>query len=101
MEFINFERLEEIKFFLKFFLFFLIVPATAWWCSLVVRICTPNKDDEDDNCCPHCHIHIDDPDLQPVYSSKPDPQPDLSGGGMAIPPMKIPKREELYETLER
>lgn len=94
MEYVNWERFEEIKFFLKFFLFFLTVPATAWWCGLVVRLCTPKNDE--DNCCPHCHIHIDDPDPQPIYAPKPDPQPDLSGGGMAVPPMKIPEREKEY-----
>ena len=98
MEYVNFERLEEIKYFLKFFLFFLTVPAVAWWCGLVIRLCTP-KDDED-NCCPHCHIHIDDePDPQPTHVTKPDPMP--PSGGMAIPPMKIPSREREYDYLDR
>ena len=92
MEYVNFERLEEIKYFLKFFLFFLTVPAVAWWCGLVVRLCTP-KDDED-NCCPHCHIHIDDPDPQPIHASRPDLPPDI--GGMSLPPMQIPEREKEY-----
>lgn len=93
MEYVNFERLEDIKLLLKVFLFFLTVPAVAWWCGLVIRLCTP-KDDED-NCCPHCHIHIDDPDPDPIHAPKPDPSPDLSGG-MAVPPMKIPEREKEY-----
>lgn len=93
MEYVNFERLEEIKYFLKFFLFFLTVPAVAWWCGLVVRLCTP-KNDNEDNCCPHCHIHIDDPDPQPIHAFKPDLPPDI--GGMALPPMQIPEREKEY-----
>lgn len=90
MEFVN---SEEVRYFWKFFLFFLMVPAVAWWCNLIIGFFTSN---DEDNCCPHCHIHIDEPEPDPIYAPKPTPSPDLSGGGMAVPPMKIPEREKEY-----
>lgn len=91
MEYVNFERFEQVKWLIKIFLVFLTIPALSWWWNYIKSFFIEIYEDDDDNCCPHCHTHV----------PKPDPQPDLSGGGMAVPPMKIPKPEELYETLER
>lgn len=100
MEYVNLERLEEIRFFLKFFLFFLTIPALAWWWNYIRSFFATDYEDDDNNCCPHCHIHIDDePDPQPTHVPKPDPVP--PSGGMAIPPMKIPSREREYDYLDR
>lgn len=87
MEYVNFERLEEIKFFVKIFLVFLTIPALSWWWNYIKSFFIEiYEDDEDNNCCPHCHVH----------SPKPIPPHDLSGGGMAVPPMKIPEKELEY-----
>lgn len=94
MEYVNLERLEEVKWLIKIFLVFLTIPALSWWWNYIKSFFIEIYEDEDNNCCPHCHIHIDDPDPQPSYVPKPDLPPDI--GGMALPPMKIPEREKEY-----
>lgn len=91
MEYVNWERFEQVKWLIKIFLVFLTIPALSWWWNYIKSFFI-----EDDNCCPHCHIHIDEPEPDSIYAPKPNPSPDLSGGGMAVPPMQIPEREKEY-----
>lgn len=91
MEYVNWERFEQVKWLIKIFLVFLTIPALSWWWNYIKGFFI-----EEDNCCPHCHIHIDEPETDSIYAPKPNPSPDLSGGGMAVPPMQIPEREKEY-----
>lgn len=86
MEYVNFEILEEIKLYIKIFLFFLTIPALSWWWNFVKSFFITESYEDDNNCCPHCHTH----------APNPIPPHDLSGGGIAVPPMQIPEREKEY-----
>lgn len=100
MEYVNFERFEEVKWLIKVFLVFLTIPALSWWWNYIKGFFIEIYEDDNNNCCPHCHIHIDDePDSQPTLVPKPDPMP--PSGGMAVPPMKIPSKEHEYDYLDR
>lgn len=93
MEYVNWERFEQVKWLIKIFLVFLTIPALSWWWNYIKGFFI---EDDNNNCCPHCHIHIDEPKPDPIYAPKPNPSPDLGGGGMAVPPMTIPEREKEY-----
>lgn len=94
MEYVNFERFEQVKWLIKIFLVFLTIPALSWWWNYIKSFFIEVYEDDDNNCCPHCHIHIDDPDPVSIHASKPDLPPDI--GGMSLPPMQIPEREKEY-----
>ena len=94
MEYVNWERFEQVKWLIKIFLVFLTIPALSWWWNYIKSFFIEVYEDDDNNCCPHCHIHLDDPDPQPIHASKPDLPPDI--GGMSLPPMQIPEREKEY-----
>ena len=97
MEYVNFERLEEIKHLITLFLTFLTIPALAWWWNYIKSFFVElYEDDEDNNCCPHCHIHIDPEPPEDLYVYAPKSPNDSSGGGMAVPAMEIPQREPEY-----
>lgn len=91
MEWFNIESLEQAKFVFKAFFFFITIPAIAWWWNFITGFFATQYEDDDPNCCPHCHIHVPNP----------NPSPDLSGGGMAVPPMKIPSPDREYDYLDR
>lgn len=86
MELFNIESFEEVKWIFKIFLFFIIIPALSWWWNFITGFFFTEYEDDGNNCCPHCHTH----------APNPIPPHDLSGGGMAVPPMKIPEREQEY-----
>ena len=99
MEYVNFERFEQVKWLIKIFLVFLTIPALSWWWNYIKSFFVEVYEDDDNNCCPHCHIHLSDPDPQTIHAPKPNPRP--SSGGMAVPPMKIPSQEREYDYLDR
>ena len=102
MEYLTVDYIDGVKERILPFVYFIAIPCLWWWYRFIVEVFksifglffTIEYDDDNNNCCPHCHIHIDDPDPQPIHASKPDLPPDI--GGMSLPPMQIPEREKEY-----
>ena len=95
MEYVNYERLEEVKLYIKILLIFLTIPALSWWWNYIKGFFITEYYEEN-NCCEHCHRHLEPtpPDnlsvSDPILPYRPD------SGGMAVPPMTIPEREKEY-----
>lgn len=95
MEFVNFERFEQIKLIFKFFLVFLTIPALSWWWNYIKSFFVElYEDNEDNNCCPHCHVHMPPPNITPNIPIEPYLSPSAS---VEIPvQISLPEKERFF-----